>query len=49
MKTKSPKKKPYHPPQIMSYGDLRKLTGVKGGSGGDGSGKPKTKVSGPGA
>jgi hypothetical protein len=39
-------KRPYRVPVLKIHGDLRKLTAVKGGTGGDGSGKPKTKSSG---
>lgn len=40
------KKKPYRPPRLTVYGDLRRLTMVKGGSANDGGGKPRTKLSG---
>lgn len=44
-KTKSPKKKSYRPPRLVVYGDLRRLTMVKGGTAGD-AGKPVTRLSG---
>jgi hypothetical protein len=47
--TPSRKKKPYRPPRLVAYGDLRTLTMAKGGSRADGGGKPSTKVSGPSA
>ena len=40
-------KRPYRAPVLKVHGDFRKLTAAKGGNGGDGSGKPKTKSSGP--
>lgn len=46
-KTTSQKKKPYRPPRLVVYGDLRSLTMVKGGTANDGGGKPRTKLSGP--
>jgi hypothetical protein len=47
MKAKTPgAKKPYRPPRLTVYGDLRRLTLAKGGSSNDGGGKPKTKASG---
>lgn len=50
MKTKTPrsnlKKKPYRPPRLVAYGDLRTLTMAKGGNKGDGGAKPSTRVSG---
>lgn len=51
MKSETPslKKKPYRPPRLVVYGDLRTLTMAKGGVNNDGGGKPRTKVSGPGA
>jgi hypothetical protein len=50
MKSKADrKKKPYHSPRLVVYGDFRTLTRVKGGGANDGGGKPKTKISGPGA
>jgi hypothetical protein len=42
-------KRPYRAPALKVHGDFRKLTAVKGGTGGDGTGKPKTKSSGPNA
>lgn len=40
------RKKPYRPPRVVRYGDLYRLTGVKGGTKSDGGGKPTTKASG---
>jgi hypothetical protein len=40
-------KRPYRTPELKVHGDFRKLTGVKGGTAADGTGKPKTKDSGP--
>lgn len=45
-KTEQPKKKPYRPPRLVVYGDLRRLTMAKGGTSADGGGKAKTKLSG---
>lgn len=47
MKSKAarPRKKPYHPPRLVVYGDLRRLTKAKGGTAGD-AGKPATRLSG---
>lgn len=39
-------KKPYRSPRLVVHGDLRRLTMAKGGSSSDGSGKPRTKLSG---
>ena len=40
-------KKPYHPPRLVRYGDLAKLTGAKPGLRRDGGpGAPKTKAGG---
>ena len=39
-------RKPYRSPTLKVHGDFRKLTAAKGGSGNDGSGKPKTKTTG---
>ncbi len=37
-------KKPFRSPQLVVYGDLRRLTMTgKGGTANDGGGKPKTK------
>lgn len=46
MKPKSTveKKKPYRPPRLVVYGDLRRLTKAKGGSRADGGGAPRTRV-----
>ncbi len=38
------KKKPYRPPRLVVYGDLRRLTRGKGGSNPDGGGLPRTKL-----
>lgn len=44
-----PKKRPYQAPKLIVHGNLRALTLAKGGTLGDGSGKPKTRTSsGPG-
>lgn len=45
----APAKRPYRAPTLKVHGDFRKLTTVKGGTSNDGSGKPKTKSSGPNA
>jgi hypothetical protein len=37
-------KKPYQPPQLVTYGDLRRLTNMKLGSTNDGHGKPHTRM-----
>lgn len=42
----APVKRPYRAPVLKVYGDFRKLTAAKGGTGGDGGGKPSTKLSG---
>lgn len=42
--TTGQKKKPYRPPRLVVYGDLRTLTMAKGGSKNDGGGKPRTKA-----
>lgn len=42
-------KRPYRAPVLKVHGDFRKLTAAKGGGAADGSGKPKTKSSGPSA
>ncbi len=39
-------KKPYRPPRITVYGNLRRLTLAKGGTQNDGGGKPRTKAGG---
>jgi len=39
-----PARKPYQAPTLTVYGDLSRLVGAKGGTRGDGTGKPKTKV-----
>ncbi len=48
MKARSPHppRKPYRPPRLVTHGNLRHLTMSKGGSANDGSGKPRTKVTG---
>ena len=38
------RKKPYRAPKLTVYGDLRTITKAKGGTTGDGAGKPPTKV-----
>lgn len=45
-KTTTGKRKPYRPPRITVYGDLRRVTQVKGGNKADGAGKPATRASG---
>ena len=47
MKPRSLKKRktPYQRPRIVRYGDVRRLTGLKGGTAGDGYGNPATKYS----
>jgi len=40
------KKKPYEPPKLIEYGSLSQLTLVKGGTSGDGRGKPRSRLSG---
>jgi len=42
-KTASQRKKPYHPPRLTVYGDLRRLTMAKGGNRSD-FGAPKTRT-----
>lgn len=37
-------KRPYRSPRLVVYGDLRRLTTAKGGTLGDGGGKPTTRV-----
>lgn len=44
-KTANQTKKPYRSPRLMVYGDLRRLTMVKGG-GSKEAGQPKTKTTG---
>jgi len=39
-------KKPYNPPKLVVYGNLRELTMAKGGAKNDGGGKPATKLTG---
>lgn len=43
-KTKPSGKKRYQPPQLVVYGDLRRLTKVKMGVMGDGGGRPATRM-----
>lgn len=45
-KTAHQTKKPYRPPRLVVYGDVRRLTMVKGSTNSDGPGKPRTKLSG---
>lgn len=45
-KTAVQRRKPYRPPRLVVYGDLRRLTRAKGGNKGDGAGKPSTRASG---
>jgi len=40
-------KRPYRAPALKVHGDFRKLTAAKGGGASDGTGKPKTKSTGP--
>ena len=40
------RKKPYQPPRLVRHGDVKRLTGTKGGASVDGSGKPNTYYSG---
>ncbi len=42
-------KKPYTPPKLVVYGNLRELTMAKGGVSQDGTGKPATRTTGKGA
>jgi len=42
-------KRTYRAPRLKVHGDFRKLTAAKGGTMGDGSGKPSTRSTGPGA
>ncbi|MBI4588187.1 MAG: lasso RiPP family leader peptide-containing protein [Candidatus Rokubacteria bacterium] len=37
-------KKSYRAPRLVVYGDLSRLTAAKGGTKGDGAGKPRTKL-----
>ena len=39
-------KRPYQCPKLVTYGDFRTLTGVKGGAKGDGIGKGNTRLKG---
>jgi hypothetical protein len=43
MKTKK-QKKPYQPPRLVKYGDLRQITQGGGGSKSEGKQKPITKA-----
>ena len=40
------KKRPYQSPKLVTYGDFRTLTGVKGGALGDGKAKGNSRLSG---
>ena len=42
------KRRPYESPKLVTYGDFRTLTGVKGGNKGDGRGKSSTRLTGKG-
>ncbi len=42
------RKKPYTPPRLKRYGDLRTLTGGNRARKNEGAGLPKTKSTGPG-
>ncbi len=46
MKRRQKPKKPYRKPTLKVHGDIRALTGAKGGTSNDGPGKPKTKLAG---
>lgn len=46
LKTTGRKKRPYRPPRLVVYGDLRRLTMAKKGTRLDGAGKPRTRLSG---
>ena len=39
-------KRPYQSPKLVTYGDFRTLTGVKGGRLGDGKAKGNTRLAG---
>jgi hypothetical protein len=39
-------KRPYHPPRLTRYGELRDLTQAKAGTSNDGGSKPRTRSSG---
>jgi hypothetical protein len=39
-----PAKRPYIAPRLVAYGDFRRLTGGRGGSGQDGGTPPQTRV-----
>ena len=41
-----PRRKPYRAPQLKILGDFRKLTADKGGTMGDSTGKPNTRITG---
>ena len=47
-KTARTKRKTYRSPRLVVYGDFHSLTGAKGGTKGDGGGKPATRTSGKG-
>lgn len=44
--TRRTKKKPYEPPKLIEFGSLSRLTQVKGGTAGDGRGKPRSRLGG---
>jgi len=46
MKRQPRPKKPYRKPRLKVHGDIRALTAAKAGTGNDGGGKPRTKLSG---
>jgi hypothetical protein len=43
-KAKPSGKKQYQPPQLVVYGDIRRLTKVKMGAMNDGAGRPMTRM-----
>jgi hypothetical protein len=45
-RVRSAGKKPYAPPRLTVYGELRALTQAKRGTRNDGGGKPRTRSSG---
>lgn len=42
--TRRGKKRPYRAPALRTYGDLKALTSMKGGTRMDGAGNPKTRT-----
>jgi hypothetical protein len=40
------RKRPYRTPALTVHGDLKAITAAKAGTGNDGGGKPRTKLSG---